>query len=127
MHVQCIQMPKTGRGFEDLIIYSDSIEGVKQIYKLSKIYPLSRDLPLTDQLRRASISIPANIAEGYGKHTKKDFAGYLSIAMGSANEVVALLDVTGSIYEKINIKELRQFYKTLSKKIYSFRRHIQSA
>jgi len=52
-----------------------------EIYKIS--------LSLANQIRAASISVSANIAEGYGRRTRKDFAQFLSIALGSVNEIIA--------------------------------------
>ena len=56
------------------------------IYEVSKQFPKEELYGLTNQLRRSAYSIPANIAEGCGKNTKADFANFLNIALGSANE-----------------------------------------
>lgn len=57
------------------------------IYEVTKSFPHEEKFGLTSQLRRAVISIPINIAEGAGRATNKDFANFIQIAIGSANEV----------------------------------------
>ena len=57
-----------------------------KIYEQSKMFPKDELYSLTNQLRRCSSSIPANIAEGCGKMTQNDFARFLNISLGSANE-----------------------------------------
>lgn len=108
----------------DIQIYRESLSLVKEIYQITKHYPLYKDFSLIDQLKRAAISVSANIAEGFGRNTKKDFANFLSIALGSANELLALLDVVNLIYPKINTAPLREKYNVLGKRIYSFRKSL---
>lgn len=79
--------------FEDLRVWQKGIELVKQIYLLTKGGELSRDFGLRDQLRRASVSIPTNIAEGFERHSRKEYLNFLNIAKGSAGEVRSLLRV----------------------------------
>lgn len=64
---------------------------VKDIYELTSIFPKEELYGLVSQIRRASVSIPTNIAEGAGKASKPDFGRYLQIAFGSTNEVEYLL------------------------------------
>ena len=66
---------------------------VKQVYALLKQFPREEQYALCDQLRRAVISIPSNIAEGSGRMSAKDQAHFYSIAYGSLMEVLAQLDV----------------------------------
>ena len=79
--------------FEDLRVWQKGIELVKQIYILSREGEFSRDFGLRDQLRRASVSIPANIAEGYERHFRKEYVQFLNIAKGSTGEIRSLLRV----------------------------------
>lgn len=110
---------------DDIEIYRDALQLANKIYLLSKISPLSRDFSLCNQMRRAAISVAANIAEGYGRNTKKDFAQFLSIALGSVNEVIAYLDFIALVF-KINIQDPKKSYLELSKRIFSFRRYLLS-
>ena len=81
------------RCFEDLMVWQMGIELVKRIYVLTNSGELSRDFGLRDQIRRASVSIPTNIAEGFERSSRKEYLQYLNIAKGSAGEVRSLLRV----------------------------------
>jgi four helix bundle protein len=60
------------KSYKQLIVWQKSIELVKAIFKLTEDFPKSELYGLTSQIRRAVVSIPANIAEGYGRKSKKD-------------------------------------------------------
>ncbi|MFO0453968.1 MAG: four helix bundle protein, partial [Pseudomonadota bacterium] len=79
--------------FEDLRVWQKGINLVKQIYLLTQEGQLSKDFGLRDQLRRASVSIPTNIAEGFERASRKEYVNFLNIAKGSAGEVRSLLRV----------------------------------
>jgi four helix bundle protein len=74
------------KSFQDLIVWQKAHEFVLSIYLLSEGFPKSEIYGLTSQIRRASISIPANIAEGFKKKTKPDKARFMNIAQGSLEE-----------------------------------------
>ena len=69
------------------------IDLVKRVYVLTARGSFSRDFGLRDQIRRASVSIPTNIAEGFERSSRKEYLLYLNIAKGSAGEVRSLLRV----------------------------------
>lgn len=73
--------------FEDLICWQKARELTKFIYDISKYRNFSFDRGLVDQIRRASISVMSNIAEGFDRGTKQEFINYLFIAKGSCGEV----------------------------------------
>ena len=70
--------------FEDLIVWKDGLELSKEIYELLKN---CNDFGFRDQIRRAALSIPSNIAEGFDRQTNKEFIQFLFIAKGSCAEV----------------------------------------
>jgi four helix bundle protein len=73
--------------FRKLTVWQKSFNLRLEIYQLTKSFPKDELYGLTNQLRRASVSIPANIAEGCGRYTNAELVRYLDIAMGSLSEV----------------------------------------
>jgi len=102
-----------------LLIYNQALDLVYKVYKLVKTNkPIRTDYSLCNQLKRASVSVPFNIAEGYFR-THKQFKNYLKIAIGSANEVRTLLIILSRVY-RLNTKELQKDYESLGKQISAF-------
>ncbi|MBK7105196.1 MAG: four helix bundle protein [Ignavibacteriae bacterium] len=83
--------------FTDLIVWQKAHEFVLQVYKITSEFPKSEIFGLTSQFRRAAISIPANIAEGYKKRGHKDKLNYLNIAQGSLEECRYYLILTNDL------------------------------
>lgn len=110
---------------DDLEIYTKSLSLTGEIYTLTKTSTLSKEFSLKDQIRRAAISVPANIAEGFGRSTRKDFAQFLSIALGSVNEVLTYLKFIES-YFKIDSIKIQNEYEIIAKRIYTFRKKLLS-
>ncbi len=81
------------RKFEEILAWQKAREVNRSIYQLTIANDFARDFDLRSQIRRASISIMANIAEGFGRHSDKEFANFLNIAHGSAAEVQSHLYV----------------------------------
>ena len=74
------------QNYKDLKVWEKAHGFTLRIYEVTKIFPKEEIYSLTNQVRRAASSIPANIAEGCGKNSKLDFANFLNIALGSSNE-----------------------------------------
>jgi len=83
----------TFRRFEDIQVWQKARDLTRDIYRLTGDADFSRDYGLREQIRRASVSIMANIAEGFGRHSDREFANFLNIAHGSASEVQSHLYV----------------------------------
>ena len=79
--------------YRDLSIWQQAMDLVTEIYALTKTWPKDEVYGLTSQVRRASVSIPANIAEGYGRESRASYQNFLRIAQGSLKEVETLLQV----------------------------------
>ena len=77
--------------FEDLEVWQAARDVAKAIYQASATGAFSRDYGLRDQICRAAVSVPSNIAEGFSRHSNKEFIQYLFIAKGSAAEVQSQL------------------------------------
>lgn len=80
------------RDYKDLKIWQKSDELVKMIYRVSSTFPKEELFVLTPQIRRASLSIPTNIVEGFYR-TKKEFIHFLIISLGSLKETEYLLSI----------------------------------
>jgi four helix bundle protein len=76
-----------GESFRSLAVWQRSIELTPAVYKLTSSFPDSERFGLTNQLRRASVSVASNIAEGYGRSTKGEYVQFLGHARGSNSEV----------------------------------------
>lgn len=77
--------------FEDLNCWKESRILANQIFDLCESEKLSKDFSTKDQIKRASVSVMNNIAEGFGKFSKKEFIHYLDIAQSSSQEVKSML------------------------------------
>lgn len=79
--------------FRDLIVWQKAMGLVTLIYQLSKSFPKDELYGLTSQMRRTAVSIPANIAEGYGRRSTQDYLRFLHISMSSNYELQTLLEI----------------------------------
>ncbi|OGE04456.1 hypothetical protein A3B51_02875, partial [Candidatus Curtissbacteria bacterium RIFCSPLOWO2_01_FULL_41_18] len=95
--------------FEKLIVYQEAIKLALDIYKLTKNFPKDETFGLISQLRRATVSISLNIAEGSSR-SKKEFAHYLDMARGSTYELIPLLKISSEL-GFIGTKEYMRFYQ----------------
>jgi four helix bundle protein len=82
------------QSYRDLRVWQRAVELVDKVYALSDKFPPEERFALASQLRRAAISVAANIAEGHARSTTGEFSNQLSVARGSAAEVEALLIIS---------------------------------
>jgi four helix bundle protein len=75
------------RSFKDLIVWQKAYDLVTEIYKVTRNFPNDETYGLRQQIRRAGVSIPSNIAEGYGRSYQKEYRQFLSVAYGSLCEL----------------------------------------
>jgi four helix bundle protein len=73
--------------YRELIVWQKAMDLAVAVYKITEVLPSRERYGLTDQVRRAAVSVPSNIAEGQGRSTVNDFLRFLSIARGSLNEM----------------------------------------
>jgi four helix bundle protein len=116
------------KSFEDLLVWKKAHNIVLIIHKLLEKFPKEEKYRIIDQLARAVISIPTNIAEGFGRYTSKDYVHFLIIARGSVSEVkyLVLLSkdlkyVTFTEYDELK-KELDDIGKMINGLINSLRK-----
>jgi four helix bundle protein len=72
--------------YQDLIVWQKAMEYVVFCYEISAKFPASENFGLTSQLRRSAVSIPSNIAEGYGRNSRGEYIQFLGVANGSLKE-----------------------------------------
>lgn len=102
------------QSYKDLIVWKRSIELVNLTYDLAEKLPKEELFGLRNQITRASVSIPSNIAEGYARGTKKDYISFLRIAKGSLNELETQLIICKTRY-KLENKQLNETLIEVSK------------
>lgn len=85
------------RKFRELEIWKRSIDFCTEIYQTTNCFPPHEQFCLTNQLRRAAVSISSNIAEGCSRKSKKDFCRFLEISIGSAYEIETQLLIAGKL------------------------------
>lgn len=78
----------------DLDLWKDSVEFVSLVYEITAKFPKEERFGLVDQIRRAAVSIPSNIAEGAGRNHKNEFIQYLHISSGSISELETQLIIS---------------------------------
>ena len=112
------------KSFKELIVWQKSIELVKEIYISSREFPKEELYGLTSQMRRSSVSIPSNIAEGKKRKTKRDFIQFLRIADGSAAELETQIIIAKDLYSNIDyskteslLREVQKMLITIIKKL----------
>ena len=111
-------------GYEKLKIYQQALQGIKIVHELFEQHPqLKRDFELKNQIFRAAISIASNIAEGYGRGSKKDFMYFISVSLGSINEVKTHIDII-TIIHQVDTQKIKQFYIQLGKQTWTFRQTL---
>ena len=99
--------------FKELKVWQLSRNLVKEIYEVTSDFPSSEKYGLVSQLRRCTVSVPTNIAEGSGRNTDKDFAQFLNISLGSAYELETLLILSFDV-NLINEDQLDKFSLRIS-------------
>jgi four helix bundle protein len=83
--------------FKELLVWQKSIDFVTEIYKATYTFPKDETFGLQPQIRRASVSIPSNIAEGNSRRSKQDYLQFLKIARGSCAEVETQLIISRNL------------------------------
>ena len=117
------------KSYKDLLIWQKGFQIVISTYKLIKDFPQEELYALTSQIKRASVSIPSNNAEGYGRNTDKSFSHFIDISRGSLYELetqlliakeleyIQDLDMFNHVISLINeeSKMINAFYNSISK------------
>ena len=111
---------------EDLDVWVLGMDIAVDAYSLTKTSPLNRDYGLSDQIRRSAVSIPANVAEGFGRYGEREFSRFVSIARGSWFELFTLLQIalrTDSCTSD-SVEGIDQTIETEIRKLTALRTHL---
>lgn len=116
-------------GFEEIQACQKAYDITLRIYRLTENGCFGKDFGLKGQIRRASVSIMANIAEGHGRRSNTEFANFLNLARGSTNEVQSRLHIAvGPDYiKKVGFEELYGLTLEISKMTLALARYLQSS
>ncbi len=114
------------RDFKNFKVWEKAHHFTLQVYEITKDFPSDERFGLTAQLRRASASVPTNIAEGCGRDSERELARFMSIAAGSASEVeyqlllaYELNYIRNELYEELNLQvnEVKMMLNSFIKKL----------
>ncbi|MCB1218061.1 four helix bundle protein [bacterium] len=113
----------------NLIVWQKAVELVEAVYALTQSFPHQEVYGLSSQIRRAAVSIPANIAEGNARSTARDYAHFLSMALGSARELDTLLFISQKL-GYVDMQNLECAYRLLDETcrlLYSIRNRVSAS
>ncbi len=117
--------------YKDLIVWQKSIELVNEVYAVTRRFPKEEMFGLTNQIRRAAVSIPANIAEGWGRSSTKNYVQFIKISLGSLFELETLIIIAKDqsyIEEHVKNKtseEIAEIGKMLNKLMQNLENYIK--
>lgn len=117
------------KSFRELKVWQKSMDLTVDLYQLVKDFPKVEDYALSSQIRRSSVSIPSNIAEGFGRNHSKDFTRFLQIAQGSIYECQTQLEIAFGVnyIEEDTFNNLDIKYTEVAKMLSSLIRKIQES
>ena len=116
-------------GYRRMAVYEKSYAAALEIYQISKSYPKEELYAMTSQIRRSAVSIPLNIAEGYGKReSQAEFRRFLMMAIGSDDEVKVLLEFAKDLkyISESEYTEMRRKYVEIGKMLTSMVKTIEA-
>lgn len=112
-------------GFETLMVWQKAHQFVLDAYRVTQGFPTEEKFGLTSQFRRAAVSIPANIAEGYEKSSAADKARYYNIAQGSLNECRYYIRLAHDL-GYTTTSSLRSQLDEVAKMLYAYRKKVMT-
>ena len=109
------------KNYRDLIVWQEAIKLAKAVYKLTEKFARQETYALADQIRRAVVSVPSNIAEGQARKAPGDFSRFLHIALGSLAEVDTQLILAQEFgyLSKEDVETVNEQIQSLRKKLYA--------
>lgn len=107
--------------YRNLKVWQKAMELTLEIYSLVRHLPKEETYCLSDQMRRAAVSVPSNIAEGHGRASHKDFINFLSISRGSLLELETQLEICNKLdyFDELQLEHARDLLTEISKMLNS--------
>jgi four helix bundle protein len=96
------------KSYKDLIVWQKSFELAIEIYRLANLFPKTETYGLVSQIKKCAISIPSNIAEGFARKHRKEYARFISISFGSGAELETQL----LLFKKLELAIREEFFKS---------------
>jgi four helix bundle protein len=117
------------RDYRDLIVWKEAIDLAERVYVLTRPFPKEELFGLTSQMRRCATSIPANVAEGFGRQQRRSFVQFLRIAQGSLKELESHAILSGrlGLLDAKALAEIELHCETLGKRLVSFVRSLEKS
>ncbi|MEQ1932053.1 MAG: four helix bundle protein [Parvularculaceae bacterium] len=114
--------------FRDLEVWKIGMKLAAAVYRATARFPRAELYGLTSQMRRASVSIPSNVAEGYGRHSSGSYIQFLKIALGSAKELETLVELSAELgfLDSEPMQELKSAVQRVSRMLYGLIRAIEA-
>ena len=123
--IQIYMMGNELKTHKDLDAWKRSLDLVEVVYKVTKEFPQEELYGLTNQLRRAAVSIPSNIAEGAARGSKKEFIQFLHIALGSLSEVETQVTIAKRLGYLRDVGNIEEQIQTVRKLILGLVRYLR--
>lgn len=120
-------MPAPVTGYHRLVVWQKADALVREVYQATQSFPHEEQFGLTAQLRRAALSVPLNIVEGYARQSGRSFANFLAIAYGSLMEVKYLIELSVSLGYRpvVEADPLMGLIHETARLLWQFRRRLR--
>jgi len=115
--------------YKNLHIWQDGIKLARRIYEITSHFPANEKYGIVSQMTRAAVSVSSNIAEGAGRGTNKDFANFLSIAIGSLFELHTQITICEQIgfLSTEETKQIEEQIYSLQQQIYTYKQRVEGS
>ncbi len=116
------------QSYRELIVWQKSMDLVVKLYAIVKIFPASEQYALSSQIKRCAISIPSNIAEGYGRNHTNDYVRFLQISSGSLYEFQTQLEIAFRLQyiDEIQYNEINSLSQEIERMLASLIRKLEA-
>lgn len=113
--------------YRKLLVYQQSMQLLSDVYDLTKKFPLQESRGLTNQIQRAAVSVPSNIAEGMGRFSKKERIHFLEVSNGSLMEVMCQIEIAQKLgyITTAEMQMLEQKIAAIAKMMIGLRKNLE--